>query len=135
MFVISILLLIVFKLLLAGKDASSYLLKDKVDNNLTVKRIQRWHRDGVALDLIFTGVLTWATSLYIEVPILSVLLRLAVYDSAFNQWAGLDIRYLGSTSWIDRQFVKIFGLHGALEKSFVFLGITVIWGILKLIYE
>jgi len=48
-------LLIIAILFLAGKDASSYLLKDK-DNNgdeLTLKRIQRWHRDGIVLYLLY----------------------------------------------------------------------------------
>ncbi len=133
---ISLTILLIFKLFLAGKDATSYKLRGRdtwVAGRVSTNRIKRWHRDGVALDAILTGVLMWATGLYIVVPIQSLLARLAIYDLAFNHWADLNIHYLGSTSWVDKQFIKILGTNGAVIKSAVFavilLILNIIWSI------
>jgi len=115
-------LLIIAILFLAGKDASSYLLKDKTPNNqeLTLKRIQRWHRDGVALYLLYIIPL-----LFLENPWLilsyALLIRLAIFDIAFNYWAELDPKFLGSTSKVDQFFARLFGQNGAIKKSAIFL--------------
>lgn len=64
MFWISSIILTIFKLFLAGKDASSTLLKDNSKNDIiTYHRLDRWHRDGVIIDLMFTLTLMWATTL------------------------------------------------------------------------
>lgn len=115
-------------LFLAGKDASSYLLKDKISpvTDLQLKRIQRWHRDGVALNaLVIVPIVYLRPELYMIIPY-TALIRLAVFDIAFNKWSGLDYRYLGSTAWADKIFSKIFGKYGAVKKSLVFLAILVI---------
>lgn len=132
MFLLTAIILIIFKLFLAGKDASSYLLKDKTDDSaLTLKRIQRWHRDGVILDFLFTAILAWASGRILECFLQSLLIRLALFDLAFNYWVSFNIRYLGSTSTVDRIFIKIFGINGALKKSLFFLGVLILWGILQ----
>jgi hypothetical protein len=134
MFWIVALILLVNKLFLAGKDADSYLLKEKHgEDALTFKRIKRWHRDGVALDLMFTAVLAWATGLYAVVGIQSILIRLAVYDLAFNYWAKLNFHYLGSTAFFDRIFSKIFGINGAVKKSLFFLALLIGMGIYEIL--
>jgi hypothetical protein len=115
-------------LFLAGKDASSYLLKDKISpvTDLTLKRIQRWHRDGVALNaLVIVPIVYLRPELYMIIPY-TVLIRLAVFDIAFNKWSGLDYRYLGSTAWADRFFSNIFGKYGAVKKSLAFLVVLII---------
>jgi hypothetical protein len=132
MFLITATILLIFKLFLAGKDATSYLLKDKIDNELTFKRIKRWHRDGAILDFLFTAVLAWASGSILECFIQSFLIRLAIYDLAFNYWAGLNIHYLGSTSAVDRIFVKIFGVNGAVQKSLAFLAVLILWGLIRI---
>lgn len=113
-------------LFLAGKDATSYLLKDKKDNALSAGRVQRWHRDGFVLYVLFIlacvdkePVLWWKTL------IAATLLRLSLFDLCFNWWASLPITYLGGTAWSDRQFVRIFGINGAVKKSLTFLALLV----------
>jgi len=133
MFALTAAILLIFKLFLAGKDATSYLLKEiHEENSLTLSRIKRWHRDGIAIDAIFSLVLCWASNDW-SVILQSLLLRLAVFDPAFNHWAGLNIRYLGSTALWDRMFIRIFGINGALKKSAMFLVALILWGIIKAI--
>jgi hypothetical protein len=133
MFFGTLAILLIYKLFLAGKDASSYLLKDKnATGEIITKRIQRWHRDGIAIDLIFTLVLAWAVHDW-NVIIQSLLVRLAVFDLAFNYWSSLNIHYLGSTALADRIFIKIFGINGAVTKSICFLAALIVWGLIKLI--
>src|ERR1700749_3328013 len=100
MFWLSFLISFVFILFLAGKDASSYLLRGMLDayQGVTKSRLDRWHRDGVAIHAIFTGVLAWATGLWIAVPIQAPLIRLGFYDLAFNKWSNLTMTYIGNTS-------------------------------------
>jgi hypothetical protein len=131
------LFLLVAILLLAGKDATSYLLKDKNSpyNQLEKTRIQRWHRDGTALWLLFTGSITYNSFLLHQtwylIPIYSTLLRLTIYDLAFNKWASLSYTYLGSTAWADKVFVKLFGSQGAVKKAITFGLITLALNLLK----
>lgn len=131
MLVVAAVILIIFKIFLAKKDASSYLLKEKdEENELTHKRIKRWHRDGVIIDLIFTSVLAWAVKDYIHVAVQSLLVRLTVYDVAFNYCAKLDYKHLGSTAWADQIFSKYFGQDGAVKKAIFFLIVLVIYTLL-----
>ena len=124
--------LIICVLFLAGKDASSYLLKDKLrsDNTIDLNRIKRWHRDGVILNLLFILPLLLLVKWYIL--IYALLIRLAIFDIAFNKWAGLNYNFLGSTSMVDKIFVKIFGKMGAIKKSVVFFLILIAINILAI---
>jgi hypothetical protein len=137
MFYIAILYLLIFKLFLAGKDASSYLLKDKsASGHLTNYRIKRWHRDGVAIDVMNTLSVAYIFGpAWWQVILISLLLRLAVFDLAFNKWAFLNINYLGSTAWADKLFVKIFGINGAIKKSLFFAITIVLYCIAKIIFK
>jgi hypothetical protein len=134
MFWIAFVISLIFTLFLAGKDASSYLLRGMLDQyqGVTKSRLDRWHRDGVAIHGIFTLVLAWATGLWITIPIQALLIRLGIYDLAFNKWSSLPVTYIGNTSMIDRFFRRIFGNNGALEKSIVFLIILIVWGVLRI---
>jgi hypothetical protein len=134
MMIIAEIYLLIATLFLAGKDASSYLLKSREDGPLTRDRVRRWHRDGVALFLLY--IIGAATTLFFYgdfklwlVVIYSVLIRLSAFDLAFNYWAGLDIKFLGSTSNVDKFFVKILGKYGAIKKSTIFLIILIILNI------
>lgn len=135
MLFIPLAIIIIFTLFLSGKDADSYQLKDKTaSGTLTSSRIKRWHRDGFALDAIFTSVLAYAFHDW-WILLLSVLVRLSIFDISFNFWSSLNMNYLGSTAWVDKQFVKIFGINGAVKKSLFFLILTLAlisyltWGI------
>lgn len=134
MYWIAFIISFVFTLFLAGKDASSYLLRGMLDpyQGVTKSRLDRWHRDGVAIHGIFTLVLAWATGLWITVPIQALLIRLGFYDLAFNKWSSLPMTYIGNTSGVDRIFLKIFGHNGAVKKSAAFLLILLIWGVLRI---
>jgi hypothetical protein len=115
-------------LFLAGKDATSYKLMEKDDpyTDLKRKRIRRWHRDGVALNaLVITPIVYFRPELS-WIILYTVLLRLAVFDLAFNYWAGLNIKYLGSTAWADNLFSKIFGKYGAVKKSIFFFALLIL---------
>lgn len=108
-------------LFLAGKDATSYRLKDHNSpaSSLQDSRIKRWHRDGAALWVLVTLPVAWFISPWLA--LYSILLRGALFDPWFNKWAGLRVGYLGGSAWFDRLFKKVFGDYGALKKSIVFL--------------
>lgn len=129
--------LLIVKLFLAGKDASSYLLKDKsATGDITNNRIKRWHRDGVALDVLTTIPVAYiAGHNWWQVVLSSLLLRLGVFDVAFNLWGGLSATFLGSTASTDKFFAKIFGINGAIKKSLFFIAFIIILDVLKLIFH
>lgn len=114
-------------LFLAGKDASSYLLKDhnRTANTLDNRRIDRWHRDGAALNiLVIVPIVYLRPDLYLII-LYTILIRLAIFDIAFNRWSSINYKYIGSTALTDRIFSKIFGRYGAVRKS-LFFGIILI---------
>jgi|SRR6476620_2280379 len=116
-------------LFLAGKDATSFRLKDKNETgNLIMGRIKRWHRDGLVLWLLLTLPISYF--IHWEMAIVSVLIRGSVFDLAFNKWGGLSTTYLGGTAWADKIMVKIFGLHGAIKKSLAF---AFLWAVLNVL--
>jgi len=125
---IALAILVIFTLFAAGKDASSYLLKDKsAIGDIVTTRIQRWHRDGAIIFAMFAGTLAFDfPNIWYWVLGQALLVRLAVFDVAFNIYSGLSATYLGSTAWVDKQFIKIFGINGAVEKSIVFLVLALI---------
>lgn len=111
-------------LVLASKDSTSYKLKDFTPENreLEAKRIDRWHRLGIALNglMVFPWIYNdpinwWKYIIY------ALLIRLIAFDPAFNYWGGLNPKFLGSTAFWDKLFVKLFGKYGALKKSIMFL--------------
>lgn len=119
-------------LFLAGKDADSQQLKDKTDNPQTRGQVNRWHRDGVALFILYLApLIVWDWRDAWKIVLASGLLRLSVYDLAFNSWASLPITYLGGTAWADRVFVGLFGVNGAVRKSITFLAILIAGNILN----
>lgn len=121
-------------LFLAGKDADSYLLKDKTDNQFSIGRVKRWHADGVALFILDVILLVfWMPAIAGKIVMAGVLIRLSLFDLAFNHWASLPITYLGGTTGSDRFFVRIFGANGAARKSLAFAAILVILNILNAI--
>lgn len=115
-------------LFLAGKDATSYKLMEKDDplTELKRKRVRRWHRDGVALNALVIVPIVYLRPELSWILLYALLLRLTVFDLAFNYWAGLNIRFLGSTAWADQIFSKIFGQYGAVKKSVFFLALLVL---------
>jgi hypothetical protein len=115
-------------LFLAGKDATSYKLMEKDDplTELKRKRVRRWHRDGVALNALVIVPIVYLRPELSWILLYALLLRLAIFDLAFNYWAGLNIRFLGSTAWADQIFSKIFGQYGAVKKSVFFLALLVL---------
>ena len=120
-------LTIAFTLFLAGKDATSFLLKDQSSATiLTYRRIKRWHRDGVVIWLLFVGALSLHGN-YWQIPVMAVLVRVALFDVAFNHWAQLPVSYLGSTALSDKFFIKIFGMQGAVKKAIAFLLLSIIF--------
>lgn len=117
-------------LFLAGKDATSYKLKSKIDNDLTKTRINRWHRDGVVLNILFVlPFIYFDLSNWIFYLVTTLLLRLSFFDLGFNYWGGLDYDKLGSTALVDKFFVRIFGENGAVEKSLVFFALLILFNI------
>lgn len=119
-------------LFLAGKDATSYKLMEKDDplTELKRKRVRRWHRDGVALNALVIVPIVYLRPELSWILLYALLLRLAIFDLAFNYWAGLNIRFLGSTAWADQIFSKIFGQYGAVKKSVFFLALLVLFNFL-----
>lgn len=119
--IIEVLYLIIATLFLAGKDASSYRMKDKNPKNLDIhlKRISRWHRDGVALNFLFVLPLFYYNDLAFIYFLYALIIRASFFDPAFNKWAGLPIGFLGSTATFDKLSSKVFGKNGAVKKLIV----------------
>lgn len=133
--------LIICTLFLSGKDASSYLMKDKTANSLMIERINRWHRDGLINYILYSVLLIfWGTNFSQvffdpEMAIASVLIRPAFFDLSFSKWSSLPQREFGTTAFWDIQFTKIFGKAGAVKKSLFFLFILVLLNLLKIILK
>lgn len=118
-------------LLLAGKDADSYLLKAKVDDALTLDRLNRWHRDGWFLAMVICALCVMTNpELWWFIVGYSILIRTSLFDIAFNKWSSLDIRYIGNTAITDKVFRQIFGVNGAVTKSIVFFILLIIFNYL-----
>lgn len=114
-------------LFLAGKDATSYLLKDhnRPPTDTDKNRVERWHRDGVALNaLIIMPIVYLRPDLYWLI-LYTVLIRLAFFDLAFNKWSSLKYNFLGSTAWSDKLMIKVFGKYGAIKKAIFFFIVLV----------
>ena len=126
---------IIITLLLAGKDADSYLLKDRRDNPFSYARVKRWHRDGIFLAVAsLLPLLAWMPLLGWKTCIAALLIRLSIFDLAFNTWASLPEGYLGGTAWADRIFVRIFGQQGAYWKALTFFALLIGLNILNHFY-
>lgn len=125
--------LIICVLFLAGKDADSYLLKDKTDNALTAGRVLRWHTDGLILYILYIiPLVIWDSRDWWKTLIAAALIRLTLFDLAFNDWSNLPITYLGGTAATDKLFVRIYGLNGAVEKCLTFFGLLIIGNLLNI---
>jgi hypothetical protein len=123
--------LLITILFLAGKDATSFRLKDQnATGGLIMGRIKRWHRDGFALWILITIPVAWF--IHWEMAAFSILIRASVFDLGFNKWGGLPTTYLGGTAGTDKLMVKIFGLHGAIRKSVVFAFLVAAVNVLNL---
>ncbi len=123
--------MIVVILFLAGKDAISYKLKSRVDNDLSFSRIKRFHRDGAFLNILFIlPFIYFDTYSWWKYILYTILIRIAIFDPFFNYQAGLNSRFLGSTALWDKQFIKIFGINGAIKKSLLFIILLAITNIL-----
>jgi hypothetical protein len=122
---------IAITLLLAGKDADSYLLKapDDGKNVLINARVKRWHLDGAILAALIVAPMIFLGAWW-KVIISAVLIRLSFFDIAFNYWANLGTSYLGGTAWADILFTKIFGAKGAVTKSAMFLALLIVFDFL-----
>jgi len=132
---------LVCTLFLAGKDADSYQLKARENNALTAGRINRWHRDGVILAVLFVLPFIGKPTIFDLDPapfwqccVAALLIRLVFFDIPFNIWAPLPWQYIGGTAWADKLFVKIFGTAGAVKKSLTFLALLVGLNILNHFY-
>lgn len=122
---------IIVTLLLAGKDADSYLLKIKTDDALTLDRLNRWHRDGLFLAMVICGLCVLINPEVWWFMITScVLIRTSLFDVAFNKWSSLDIKYIGNTAATDKLFRPIFGVNGAVLKSVSFFILLIIFNYL-----
>jgi hypothetical protein len=120
-------------LFLSGKDADSYQLKDRTDGPLTAGRVKRWHADGVALYVLnILPLIGWDPHDWLKTLAAALLIRLSVFDLAFNHWAGLPTTALGGTAITDKFFVRIYGQHGAVLKSLTFFVLTIIGNLLNI---
>ena len=132
---------IICTLVLAGKDADSYQLKDKNDNALSAVRVRRWHRDGLILAVLFLLPLLKMQPIFNLQPaawwktcLACGLIRLVFFDIPFNHWSSLSIYYLGGTAWVDRQLVKLFGQQVAIRKTIIFFLILIASNLLNQFY-
>lgn len=125
-------LYIISTLLLASKDADTTLLKNKTDDALTLKRLNRWHKSGFFLGACLTCFCVLIKpELWWFMISTCILSRISLYDLGFNQWASLDIRYIGNTAFTDKKiFRPIFGANGAVVKSVVFFALLIIFNYL-----
>lgn len=121
---------------LAKKDAESYLMKDNNATPTTLELIKRWHEDGVILAVLINIPLLYDFySIWWQLIIVNVFLRLAEFDLVFNKYAKLSPYYLGSTATLDNIFSKVFGKNGAVTKSIVFFVALVVFDVAKIIFK
>jgi len=107
--------MLVFLLFLAGHDSSSIRLRDKFVDALTLKRINRWHRDGTTIYAMFCIAISYHISLFLLIP--AILIRLAFFDPALNYWTDFNPGFIGTTAFWDKKFARIFGKNGAIKKA------------------
>jgi hypothetical protein len=121
---------------LAKKDAESYLMKDNISTPTILSIIKRWHTDGVILAILINIPLLYDFhSIWWQLVVVNVFLRLAEFDLVFNKYANLSLTFLGSTATLDKIFSKIFGQNGAVIKSFVFFIALVVFNFAKIIFK
>ena len=123
--------ILVFVLVLAYQNATSYLFQDQSSNPPSMKTLNRWHTLNVVLNgIAIVPFLIYDLSNWWLYLIYAILIRLSIFDIAFNYFSNLDYRFLGTTAWADRFFAKIFGDKGAVKKGILFLIILIIINIL-----
>jgi hypothetical protein len=121
---------------LAKKDAESYLMKDNISTPTILSIIKRWHTDGVILAILINIPLLYDFhSIWWQLVVVNVFLRLAEFDLVFNKYANLSLTFLGSTATLDKIFSKIFGQNGAVIKSFVFFIALIAFNFAKIIFK
>jgi len=129
--------LIVCVLFSAGHDSSSIRLRQKISDYLTIQRIKRWHRDGLALYILFCLPLFFFGSsldhlvINWKMMIAAALIRVSIFDPFLNYWTDYSITFIGTTAWWDRRFSKIFGKNGAVKKSIAFFLLLIALNILN----
>lgn len=129
--------LIACELFSAGHDSTSIRLRQTIGDNMTIKRIKRWHRDGLALYILFCLPLFFYGSSLEQLVInwkmivAAALIRVSIFDPFLNYWTDYSITFIGTTAWWDRRFSKIFGKNGALKKSITFFLILIILNFLN----
>jgi len=128
MIIVAQIYVLICTLLLAHKDAMSYLLKDKVANDTPERLsiISKWHRDGVAMNILFVLPVFILSPALSWIILYALLIRLAFFSVAFNYWSKLNHKFLGTTAWSDKVLRKIFGEQGAVKASLFFLSILII---------
>ena len=119
---------LVCTLFLARKDATIYRLMSRDQLNITLRlgEIERWYRDSVALNTLIIMPIVYLAPYLSWIILYTVLIRLAIFDIAFNSWAKLDLKYLGSVTWTDKIFIKVFGKYGAIRKAVVLTMLLII---------
>lgn len=129
MIIVAQIYVLICTLLLAHKDAMSYLLKDKVVNDSPerFKIISKWHWDGVLMNILFVVPVFTLSPALSWIILYAFLIRLAFFSVAFNYWSKLNYKFLGTTAWSDRFLRKIFGEQGALKASLFFLSLLIIF--------
>lgn len=133
--------LVICTLFLAGKDATSFLMKEKATDELLLTRLQHWHRDGVLLYMLFCiPVLFWGSTInhlalqYKLIPAV-LLIRLSLYDVFFNKWAMLPLKQLGTTAFWDIFFTRIFKKNGAIKKILLFFFLLLVLNFFFIIHK
>lgn len=112
-------------LILGYRDGMSH----QSNRILGSKQLTAWHFCGGLLYTLFTGPLFFLAGW--EIFIAALLIRLAVFDVAYNKAAGLKLAYMGEgTEKIERVAIKVFGPNGAVKKMIVALAILIILNIL-----
>ena len=115
-------------LLLAHKDAMAYLLKDKNSPDTAEKLsiIKKWHNDGFIMNILFVVPVFVLSPVLSWIILYALIIRLALFNVAFNYWAKLDYKFLGTTAVTDALLRRYFGEQGAVKASLVFLTLLVI---------
>lgn len=124
--------ILAFILVLAAKDAYSYLLENKniVATPEVLNLKDKWHLSGAALFILYAVSLAIASGFWWELPVLAILIRLSFYDITFNFFAKLSLAFIGTTAKTDLFLRKIFGKNGAIIKSVIAFILLILFNML-----
>jgi len=104
----------------------------KTDYKTLHASLKWWHFSGAFLYGFAGGPLVMIISWKLIIALL--LLRVSIFDIAYNHFAGLPLSHIGTEAFWDRVFRSIFGAKGGIIKAVCFVLILALLNFLNIRY-